>query len=231
MSHNTDFVDDDLTGRGIGADGMIDPIAARKAAEANHGRMVQQRERIEDQVANTAQELELLRQKQEDLESEKRSLEAVRRLQEAYTREKQEMVATLHRSQTILEKEEVRASQLLELYTATRRDFSALQEHIGAIQEGSWEDEQFAEELVKAQDQLKAAKLSYDKSIARLEALGWNPEGSAPRDGDGSEEEELVGQGFGHWAMVGLAFSLPLTILLSLGALLVYVAITQWLVN
>lgn len=230
MSNSTDFIDDDLSGGGIRRDGTIDPLAARRAAANNLERMSEQRERLEDQVASTAQELERLKQRREDLESRKHSLQEIRKQQEGYINEKKDMAQKVHQSLVMLEKEEVRVAQLTDLYADTRRKFGTMRDTIDSMDEGAWDEDRFHEELGKALDQLKALRMDFNKTLARLDAFGW-----PPADGEDEDVREHTGlaasdaRGFADWMLVGLAIGLPVALLLGLAAVGVYFALTQWI--
>lgn len=221
----TDFVDEDLTRRSVGPDGLIDPIAARRAAASNLEKMSRQRDRLEDQVATTAQELERLRQKQENLEAQKKTLEEVRRLQAEFLRERKTLAQRVHQSLVLLEKEELRVARLTDLYSDSRKIFSRLEERIDELDESEWSEQDFDEDLTRAHDQLKGLKLEFNKSIARLDALGWTPDEAAE-----AEEEAVTSlrdRGFGGWMLVGLAVGIPVALLLGLTAVFVYYLLTN----
>ena len=222
-------MDNDLSGSaGVGADGMIDPIAARRAAAGNLEAMAQQRERLEDQVATTAQELERLRQRREGLESQKRSLEEMRKHQDDYLDEKKDMTQRVHQSLVLLEKEEVRVAQLTDLYADSRKQFERMRERLDAMEEGAWGEDAFAEELSRALDQLKATRLDFNKSLARLDALGWSPE-TALAEQEEDEGSIVEDRRFADWVFIGFAIGLPIAILLGVTSVLVYFSLTDWL--
>ncbi|MCC5847024.1 MAG: hypothetical protein JJU29_02940 [Verrucomicrobia bacterium] len=223
MSRHTDFVDEDLTRRTVGVDGMIDPIAARRAAESNLERMSRQRDRLEDQVATTAQELERLRQRRENLEAQKKSLEEIRALQADFLKEKKSIGQRLHQSQVLLEKEEIRTARLTDLYTDSRSIFAGLQDRLEELDENEWEEENFDEDLARAHDQLKGLKMEFNKTLARLDALGWTPEAAAASE---AEDEVVDERGFTGWMLVGLAVGLPIALLLGATAILVVYLLT-----
>ncbi len=223
MSRHTDFVDEDLTRRNVGTDGMIDPIAARRAAESNLERMSRQRDRLEDQVATTAQELERLRQRRENLEAQKKSLEEIRALQADFLKEKKSIAQRLHQSQVLLEKEEIRTARLTDLYTDSRSIFASLEDRLDELDENQWEEESFDEDLARAHDQLKGLKMEFNKTLARLDALGWTPETAAASE---AEDEIVVDRGFAGWMLVGFAVGLPIALLLGATAFLVVYLLT-----
>lgn len=222
--NRTDFVDEDLTRRSVGPDGLIDPVAARRAAASNLERMSRQRDRLEDQVATTAQELERLRQRQENLEDQKKTLEEIRRLQADFLRERKSLAQRVHQSLVLLEKEEVRVARLTDLYADSRKIFARLEERIDALDESEWSEEDFDEDLTRAHDLLKGLKMEFNKTVARLDALGWIPEEAA---GETGAAEPVTGRGFGGWMLVGLAVGIPVALLFGVTAVFVYYLLTN----
>jgi len=213
MSTPTDFVDMDLSRRGVGKDGMIDPIAARRAAAANLDRMGRQRERLEDQVATAAQELEKLRQRQQNIEEQKRSLEEIRAVQQEFLREKKKLGQKLDQSLVLLEKEELRITKLGELYRESRALFEGLTNELELLDEDGWREEQFEDDLIKSHDRLKALRQEFTRGIGKLDTLGWTPEGTDPEEGF-----ESVERGFLGWMKIGVAIGLPIALLMGLTA-------------
>lgn len=215
MSNHTDFVDLDLARRTVGKDGVIDPIAARRAAASNLDRMSKQRERLEDQVATAAQELERLRQRQEDIARQKKTLEEIRALQQSFLTEKQKLSLKLQQSLALLEKEDIRVTRLTELYQDSRRNFEVLVEELTGLDEQEWREEYFDEDLQQAYDQLKALSADFGKGLARLDALGWTP--GAETEAEVAEPE--TERGFLGWMKIGVAIAIPLAFFLLLAAL------------
>jgi hypothetical protein len=221
MSHPSDFIDEDLRGRTVGPNGLVDPAVLRRAQQDKLASMGRQRERLEEQVATTAQELERLRQQQESLERQKQTLEALRRRQVRYLDEKKEMGERLQQSIVLLEKEEQRVSQLVDLYADSRERFDELHRQLETLEEGGWTDSAFENELGKALDGLKAVRVDFGKTLGRLDALGWDP------DAENSPTPPSSAEGFLHWARIGLAIAIPFALLLGLTALAVAFLLTK----
>ncbi|MGD9872970.1 MAG: hypothetical protein AB7T27_01745 [Kiritimatiellia bacterium] len=229
----TDFFDDDLVkparsqgsismGPGAGSTKPVEPGApsttfpARPVSDFNLTRMAKHREEVESQVARAAQELEHLRQRQEDLEREKHDLEDLRRMQDDYQKGKREMMEQLSQSLLTLEKDELRAEQTRDLLAATRRNFKTMLDSIRSLNDESWGDEMFREELGKARVTVEDARMEYNKARAKIDALlsiDEKAERGRPLmfETPVREEQEFS---FGHWFKVGLAVSLPLTLVI-----------------
>lgn len=228
----TDFFDDDLVkparpagsismGPGAGSTKPVEPGApsttfpTRPVSDFNLTRMAKHREEVETQVARAAEELERLRQRQEDLEREKHDLEDLRRMQDDYQKGKREMVEQLSQSLLTLEKDELRAEQTRDLLAATRRNFKAMLENIKGLNDESWADDQFREELGKARVMIEDARVEFNKARAKIDAL-VSIEEKAER-GRPLMFETPVGEkefSFGHWFKVGMAVTMPITIVI-----------------
>lgn len=222
---STDFYDDDLVKhRSAMRKTKGEPVAepgsseapARPVSDFNLSRMARQKEQVEDSVALAAQELERLRQRQENLEKEKHVLEDLRRRQADYERGKREMLDSLNQSLIALEKDELNAEKLLELVTSTRKRCRAWLSEIDAMDEELWPEDQFREELGRALAKIEDVRMEYNKALAKIEAQSGEekkPAASAPVLYDerrGLDEEK----GFGYWLKVGFAVSLPLVMTL-----------------
>lgn len=215
----TDFIDDDLR-RSSGS--RPDLKAAEQDSRRELGELTRQRERLEDEVSGTARELERLRQQQENLLKRKQSLETLRQRQDRYVEEKQDLAHRVHQCLLMLDKEEVRVAQLHDLYTGSREVFARLEAQLNQLGEGGWRDEDFDRKLTESGDAVQAARLEFKKTLARLDALDWTSaqpaEGEEGAGGDGS---------FGYWLKAGLAFGLPVSVLLGLTALAVLWILTN----
>lgn len=181
------------------------------------GRMHRQREHLEEEVADTARELHSLQQQQENLLKRKQSLESLRLRQGQYVEEKQDLARRIHQCLLLLDKEEVRVSQLQELYGNSRTLFSRLESQLQGLVEGGWGEEEFDAELSQSADVVKGVRMEFKKALARLDRLDWTSD---------SEEAELepVGisdLGFGYWLKVGVAIGLPIALLCGLSVMAV----------
>jgi hypothetical protein len=227
---NTDFFDDDLVKRTPapgagpvpGAAGAEDARASG-SRDLNLTRMSRHRDQLEAQVAQTMQEIERLRQKQEDFENDKRRLEELRRKQDEYVRGKREIQQRLNQSLLSLEREEVRATQMAELVGSTRRNFKAMLEEVERIDESAWHDDGLHEDLAKAQDLISSIRLECEKSLAKLETFA--PVSSAlPETGSRglSAPPERPLPSFGYLILAGIAMGVPLSLLVGGVSLLIY---------
>ncbi len=219
---STDFFDDDLHKPPAPAEPAppaVEPADNARIRDPGMARIARHRDQLESQVATAAKEIERLRQKQEDLEAERRSLEEIRRKQDEYLRSKKEIVQKLNQSLYALEREEVKATQLVDLYTSTRRSFRTLLDDVQSVDETAWEKDRLGEEVTHALDRVSAVRVEVAKALARLDAMGGNStlegqgaEGEGPDDG----AARTAGHSFGYWTKVGFAVGLPIALLLGL---------------
>jgi len=226
---NTDFFDDDLK-----TDTPVEmSVKPQREANADSGtdnqltRLTRHRDHVEGQVASTVRDIERLRQRQEDLEREKRELEALRRRQDDYEASKRKMLHQLRHSLLALEKEEVRAGQLTNLYGSTRVSFRDMMAEIERINETTWSEEELQDELERAQLVVDSIRVECSKALAKIDAVvaeGRPNEPDSTEEGLADEMAPAKRPGFGYWFMVGLAIAIPLLVALTGAGVLV-----QWL--
>jgi chromosome segregation ATPase len=204
----TDFIDDDLS---------------RKAAEAGDAetsasRLSRQKEQLTNQVADTAEEIERLRMRQDELEHEKTSLEELNRKQDEYARSKKDIIENLSRNIILMEKDEVLANRMVELLSASRARFKDVLSEIRDIREESWSEAEFEEELDKALALIESARMEYSKAVAKIDAESWQKGGGqAPLATlEDAGRGALGNKGFLFWFKVGVAVSLPVMLVLLL---------------
>ena len=185
-------------------------------------RSARPQEQVEDQVASAMKELERLRQRQENLETQKQDLEELRRKQKEFEQGKRELVDALSSSLITLEKEEIKLEQLSNLLSTTRGQFKGRLAEIEANSEERWGEDNYREELNKALALIEDTRALYRKAKARISSL----QSSHTAEGQSAAELEAVPLGraeernFLRWMKMGLAFSLPFVIIYALFALL-----------
>ncbi len=236
---NTDFFDDDLVKQrestkrirmGPGdepvSEGASGEGVSRGVSDFNLTRMARHKEQVEEHVAHTAQELERLRQRQENLEKERKTLEELRKKQADYERGKREIMERLSQSLVSLEKEEVKAEQLLEVLAATRKRFRTWLTNVETLQEETWSEEEFRDELYKALAVVDDTRVDYNKAMAKIEALmGEERKAGMSNQAVIFDESRFAGEEektFSYWLKVGVAVSLPVIITLVILSILHY---------
>ncbi|MEX2606888.1 MAG: hypothetical protein WD708_06040 [Kiritimatiellia bacterium] len=218
-SRHTDFIDTDLHAPQVP---RPDLQAEERADIQELGHLTRQRERLESEVAGTARELESLRQQQENLLQRKQTLESLRQRQGRYVEEKQDVSRRIHQCLLLLDKEEVRVSQLQELYVNSRHLFSKLEVQLNELGEGGWPEDRFDQELTRASDILKGARMEFKRALARLDALDWTSDSEGGLSSPGADAGD-----FGYWLKVGVAIALPVALFCGLSALAVVWALTN----
>ena len=241
---NTDFFDDDLVRQreatkrvkmGPGDEPVETLVDAggdsnvRSISDFNLTRMAKYRHEVDGKSAVAVQELERLRKRQEQLESEKRELEVLRTKQEEYVHGKREMIDHLKRSLVTLERQEVEAERLKELLGTSRKRFKELLADVESISEDTWPDDQFRDELNKSLGIIEEARMEYNKAMSKIEAVRGEEKTStgAPRSAVLFEEHPThahVEKSFGEWIKIGFAVSLPLVVTVVLVSILFLIA-------
>lgn len=229
---NTDFIDDDLIQRrdtvkevkmGPGQQGAAASDIPRSepvpTGDLNLTPLTKRKEEINSQVATKLDELERLRAKQEALEREKSYLENMRNSQEKYESGKREMIDHLEKSLIALEREEIALNQRLEILAETERRFKEMLNDMRGFNEEQWapDSEGLREELSKALAIIDNTRKEYNKAYARIEAMRESHNiGLIAKPALQAEAAELAHypRRFGEWIKAGLAFSLPLVIVL-----------------
>ena len=231
---NTDFFDDDLVKQRDAAkriklggpdeaiatvgSGGSDEIPVRPVSDFNLTRMAKHKQEVDEQVSQAAQELDRLRKRQDDLEREKKELEELRRRQEEYDRGKREMIERFGQSLVTLERDELQAERAAELLGATRKRFKTMLAEIQAINDEIWPEDQIREELGKALTLIEDARMEYNKSMSKIDAVTGGDKQPASshapvifeEHGYAHEEERT----FGYWLKVGVAVTIPLAVVL-----------------
>ena len=184
--------------------------------------MTKHKQELDLKVSGANEELEKLRKRQEDLDRQRKDLEDLRKKQDDYTHGKREMMDRLTQSLVTIEKEEIAASRLAELLSATRKRFKGMLGEIQAVDEEGWPEEGFRDELNKASTLVEDVRLEYNKSVAKIDAINTAAPapGSAPNVHpavifeEGRRHDDEPEKNFGYWLKVGLAITLPLIITL-----------------
>jgi hypothetical protein len=235
---NRDFFDDDLNrvedaerrsklaagdvtrvgNEGAAAEG----VPVKSVSDFALTRMTKHKQELDLKVSGANEELEKLRKRQGDLDRQRKDLEDLRKKQDDYTHGKREMMDRLMQSLVTIEKEEIAASRLAELLSATRKRFKAMLGDLQSIDEEGWPEEAFRDELNKSSTLVEDVRLEYNKSVAKIDAIST----AAPVTGgesavhpavifeEGRRHDEEPEKNFGYWLKVGLAITLPLIITL-----------------
>jgi hypothetical protein len=193
---------------------------ARQVSDLDLPVMARHKHKIDTQAAQNVEELERLRRRQEELERAKRELEDARRKQTDYEKGKQDLLDAIHQSLVVLERQEIRSSQIIEVLQATRQRSTAMQRDIASIREDEWTEATVRDEVAKALVRVDDARMEFNKSMARVEAMLGEEQKNVPENRavvfQESSEGDERDRGFGHWVLVGAAVSLPLILTLAI---------------
>lgn len=234
----TDFFDDDLVrereaalkiklddaGRSVPRDGNIPSsrdLPNRPIGDLSLTHMTRHKQEVTEQMVGKAQELDRLRARQEELEHERRLLEEMRQKQEAFDSGRRELKDHLNESLVWMEKERGQADRLAHLLDETRRTFRERLEDVNGLKEDDWEDTHLLDELNKALVLLETVRAEYNQALGKIDAIrsqaGPNSKAMGRRGGDSDGTTMASGaQGFAYWLRAGVAFTLPLMVLLAL---------------
>ena len=231
----TDFFDDDLVrereaalkikldGEGAAAprDGNIPSsrdLPNRPVGDLPLTHLARHKHEVAEQMVDKAQELDRLRARQEELERERRLLEELRSKQDAFDAGRRELKNRLGESLVRMEKERLEAERLAQLLDETRRLFRARLDEVAALDANEWDEQNLLDELNKALVLLESVRSDYNKAMAKIEAV-QAPGTTAPARAlsfvPGVEAVAEGERGFRYWFGAGLAFTLPLMVVLA----------------
>lgn len=211
-----DFIDEDLlkiNRRQSSADSEYSTPAESAIKPDGLAKMVNQKNELNHQVAGAVHEIEELKQRQESLEREKRELEELGRKQDEYTDNKKDIIEQLTGSIMLLEKEEMQAARVLELFGVLKAKFKDSLTELRAISENDWSEDAYQMELNKAIVIVDDARNTFRKGIAKMEAAGWNRDRSGPAAAPAEVAMQIQSKGFIYWLKVGLAVSIPFAVI------------------
>ncbi|MDY0144968.1 MAG: hypothetical protein RBS84_03115 [Kiritimatiellia bacterium] len=234
----TDFFDDDLvrereaalkiklddSGSGIPRDGHIPSsrdLPNRPVGDFTLTHMTRHKQEVTEQMVGKAQELDRLRARQEELEHERNLLEEMRQKQEAFDSGRRELKDRLNESLVWMEKERLQADRLAHLLDETRRTFRERLDDVNGLKEEDWEDAHLLDELNKALVLLENVRADYNQALGKIDAIrsqaSQDPATMSRMVVDSDRAVVTAGaQGFGYWLRAGMAFTLPLMLLLAL---------------
>jgi len=177
--------------------------------------MARQKEDMTTQVAGAVKELELLRQRQRELEREKDRIEKLTRSQEEYEDGKRDLVAGLTQALVEIRKEQEDLGRATELYSATRERFERALAEVREINESEWEAADYTTRLRESLALVQNARAMFEMASAQLEAARWprRQESGSGGQFESSAASTASGRGFQYWLMAGFAATLPLGVL------------------
>lgn len=208
---STDFFDHDLRvdhrtparAPDDGGEPVRDTISSRAIS-----RLVEQKQERTTQVAGAVQEMELMRLRQRELEQEKDKLEALTRKQESYEQAKRSTAEQLERASVLFDKQAADALRAAEVLSTIRKQFEDCLQEIQQIDENRWGTDAFEVELNKAIAIVDHAQTQYKQGVSKVNAVSLTK--SAPAEIEPASLLSPKPESFVTWVKMGLAFSLPL---------------------
>lgn len=195
-------------GKGTGTTG--NSPGGDPTSDFNIARLVRKREELAKDRAVAEGELARVREEEANIRRKKDELAKQSEQQDRYEREKKSLLAELDRASVILRKGRAEAAARVELLETTAIRFCEMAEELRGIDEGSWAEEDFADELVTALSTVDIARREYDEAHAKLPILSLDRTGGWSRaDGQASRQWP----GFVYWVKVGTALAIPATVI------------------
>jgi len=168
------------------------------------------------ELAEHQERLLALKRQQDEVESRKRELEELSERRSELTSGQKSIREKLTRAITLLERAEYDAQRDIETIRTTRQSFK---EHLAEVEEISprdWEPEEVDEQLTRSLSIIDHAQTSYSQSKLKLESISGRLGSKEVID---NEEEDVENHydspSFFELLRRGLAFSLPLMILIA----------------
>jgi len=155
------------------------------------------------------EQLQKLRQQQDELERQKGDLEDLRRKQDEYARGKAEMIDSLTRALVTLEREELQAQRRAELCENTSTAFKDYLERLQAIHDTDWSSATVRIELSRALGLIEDSRLEFNRARTKLECL--DPAASQPAE-PVPAPAEINWLEIGRYCRLGAAASAPLIV-------------------
>jgi predicted nucleic acid-binding Zn-ribbon protein len=174
------------------------------------------------ELAEHQERLLALKRQQDEVESRKRELEELSQRRSELTSGQKSIREKLTRAITLLERAEYDAQREIETIRNTRQSFK---EHLGDVEEintKDWEPNEVDEQLTRALSVIDHAQTSYSQSKVKLESIsGRLGDKEGIDDDDDESDANYDSPSFFELIRRGLAFSLPLMILLAAIAFLI----------
>lgn len=189
---------------------------AESAAESYHNRYKRE---LPEELTRSTDELERLRQRQEELERRKQEINDQRRRIELFEKGRRELLDKLRRNGVMVVREGEQASRMAALCSEVGALFSRLHSEMESFSPDRWKESEYNDRLTEALARIEAATAEYNKSMNRVTAVDWHASAlNADPDSMDASSDTRSHRGFAYWFLAGLAFSIPLVILLTLAA-------------
>lgn len=179
-------------------------------------------EELTAQVQRAQAELGELKRRSEQIERDKQRLEELSRRQDELEAGRVEMIDRFTRSMATIQRETEDTQRRLEQLHSIHNSFLTHMRSLEAINPKLWTGPELSKELSKALSLVDDARSDYTKSQAKLEVEAVESS-AAGVTGDYEEYYGAGEKGFSYWLTAGFAFTLPLS------AVLLLIAVIFWL--
>lgn len=222
---HSDFVDPDFqSGR---RPASVPAVSAIGGAPSGASLRPPSRDEINQKVTAAQQALVELKRRQEELERERSGLEEARRRRSEYDQGREEMLAHLTRGVGLLTEAEQAARAEVEAMGRSLADLKVALEKVAALDEQSWNVDQYSTELTRALTTLENARMEWNSAQRRWDVLRGVTAGAASTTGRAEGEgggRFTDGRSPGEWARMGLALTWPVAVaVLAVGIVLALV--------
>ena len=211
----TEFVDTDFQAH-------KSPQQSSASAFAGALQRAPTREEVDSKVAEAQQKLTELKRAQEELERERSALEELRRRQLEFQNGRQEMVQSLTRGVGLLQEAEFAARRDAEQMAKSLADLRAALVKVEAVQEETWNKDNFQIELTRALTAIENARMEWNAARLKFPLLsGVTATTTSPEQSEAAVASPFAEKSFGPLCKLGLALTWPLAAvaLVALGVL------------
>jgi hypothetical protein len=174
---------------------------------------------LDANLEQAREQITSLQRKKEELERAKGELEEMRRRHDEFARGRIEIVEALNRGLVVLEHEQVETQRMLDLISRTRETFKEQLSHVESLTDAHWTSENLKSELSKSLAAIETARMEFNRACLRIDAL----QSKTPDDLPPTPLEKFSGPvnpldriGFGPALKLGIAFSLPVVVVVLL---------------
>lgn len=203
----TDFFDEDLS------DGAVSAPPARNESESYYDR---RKREIPEQLSQTGDEIERLKQRQEALERRKKEILEQRRRVELFEHNRKDLLEKLRRNAVMVVRESEQASRTAALCNEVGTLFSKLHQELETFSPETWSEEEYDAHLTEALAKVDAATAEYRKAMDQVSAVNWRGTEDSHTDTDPSFPSEGRIQGpdsLKRWFIAGLAFATAFSVI------------------
>ena len=167
-------------------------------------------EHLDSQVQKAQEQLLSLKRQQEAIERQKRELEEMSRKQDQLQAGRADMIEKFTRALVVVEREEYETHKRVELLRSVKEGFGQHLQYFESLDLKGIEGPDLSRELTRALSALDDAKTDYSQTIPKISPHDTD-EAQAASFGYGSDTSGA--HHFMYWFKIGIAFTLPLTVI------------------